>query len=182
MKLTDLSRPSSGDRNRPRKSRAKPGAKRGRPKGVKNLLTLERELQAKLDGGEELAKTWLVETMQIAGRMMRRYCPIDQHSNNKRAGGDVEKFYRACELVTRTGRSKCLMSSPSRHQLKPEEMTPRTSASSKRPRGGERDCLRVVCPEPRLRPNGDLQASRDRRSEDVCILPIVSNPWVAVPA
>jgi hypothetical protein len=101
MKLTDLSRPSSGERNRPRKSRAKPGAKRGRPKGAKNLLTLERELQAKLDGGEELAKTWLVETMQIAGRMMRRYCPIDQNGN-KRAGGDVEKFYRACEMVTRT--------------------------------------------------------------------------------
>jgi hypothetical protein len=101
MKLSDLSRPSSGDRHRPRRSRAKPGAKRGRPKGAKNLLTLERELQAKLDGGEELAKTWLVETMQIAGRMMRRYCPIDQNGN-KRAGGDVEKFYRACELVTRT--------------------------------------------------------------------------------
>ena len=97
MNLTDLSRPSGGDRNRPRKSRAKPG----RPKGAKNLLTLERELQAKLDGGEELAKTWLVETMQIAGRMMRRYCPIDQNGN-ERASGDVEKFYRACELVTRT--------------------------------------------------------------------------------
>jgi hypothetical protein len=97
MKLTDLSRPSSGDRNRPRKS----GAKRGRPKGAKNLLTLERELQAKLDGGEELAKTWLVETMQIAGRMMRRYCPIDQNGN-KRAGGDVERFYRACELLAKT--------------------------------------------------------------------------------
>jgi hypothetical protein len=39
--------------------------------------------------------------MQIAGRMMRRYCPIDQNGND-RAGGDVEKFYRACELVTST--------------------------------------------------------------------------------
>ena len=72
-------------RGRPRKSRAKLGAKRGRPKGAKNLLTLERELQAKLDGGEELAKTWLVETMQIAGRMMRRYCPIDQNGRSVQA-------------------------------------------------------------------------------------------------
>jgi hypothetical protein len=67
MNLTDLSRPSSGDRHRPRRSRAKPGAKRGRPRGAKNLLTIERELQAKLNDGEELAKTWLVESMQTFG-------------------------------------------------------------------------------------------------------------------
>jgi hypothetical protein len=101
MELIDLSRPSNGDRHRPRKSRAKPGAKRGRPKGAKNLLTIERELQAKLVSGEELAKTWLIEAMQIAGRMMRRYSPIDQNGQTRK-GGDVEKFYRACDLVTRT--------------------------------------------------------------------------------
>ena len=61
--------------------------------------------------GEELAKTWLVETMQIAGRMMRRYCPIDQNGDN-REGGDVEKFYRACELVTRTAVPLSLFQSP----------------------------------------------------------------------
>jgi hypothetical protein len=101
MKPVDLSGPSSGDRHRLRKSRAKPGARRGRPKGAKNLLTIERELQAKLAGGEELARTWLVETMQIAGRLMRRYCPIDR-KGNRRAAGDVKKFYRAAELITRT--------------------------------------------------------------------------------
>jgi hypothetical protein len=59
-------------------------------------LTLEREYQAKLSAmatGEELAKTWLTETMQIAGRMMRRYCPITEkgeESQNKQV--DVEKF------------------------------------------------------------------------------------------
>jgi hypothetical protein len=104
-------RPSRGDRHRPRKSRAKPGAKRGRPRGARNLLTIERELQAKLDGGEELAKTWLVEAMQIAGRMMRRYSPIDQNGQERKRG-NVEKFYRASELVTRTAVAPLPFQSP----------------------------------------------------------------------
>src|SRR5262245_6621260 len=106
MQLVDLSRPSNGDRHRPRKSRAKAGAKRGRRKGGKNLLTLEREYQAKVNAmaaGEELAKTGLAEAMQAAGRMMRRYCPITQDGKAERSDktADTEKFYRACELLTK---------------------------------------------------------------------------------
>src|SRR5262249_52041481 len=104
MQLVDLSRPSSGDRHRPRKSRAKAGAKRGRPKGGKNLLTLEREYQARLSAmatGAEVAETWLTEAMQVAGRMMRRYCPVTQDGEaSKSKHADVEKFYRACNLLT----------------------------------------------------------------------------------
>src|SRR5262245_44759210 len=92
----------SRDPHRPHKSGAKVGATRGRPRGRKNLLTLERELQAKLNAGEELAKTWLTEAMQVAGRMMRRYCPIKQDGEQRSdKTADTEKFYRACELLTR---------------------------------------------------------------------------------
>ena len=74
--------------------------------GVYNAILHDRSLPeaieviAKLGAGEELAKTWLLEAVQIAGRMMRYHAPFNKDGTpSEGKHKDIEMFYRAANLV-----------------------------------------------------------------------------------
>ena len=100
--MTDLIALSKPTIRKPRKSEARKGAKRGRRKGSKSLITIERERRAEIERakirGQALAVDHLREIAIEAARGMARYRTHDDNEKPRKHGNE-EKWFRFATLL-----------------------------------------------------------------------------------